>query len=133
MKIRIVGGIFFLSRFEEAKHFLQKQEHKVILPQKDSLPEPIPTSLKRKAMDKFNEDLKESDAILVMNSTKNGKENYIGANTLMEIGMAFILNKKIFILNSAPEFCKNELEAMGADFLNGDLSKINNNSIVYKQ
>lgn len=81
-------------------------------------------SFKRKAMEKFNESLKESDAILVMNYTKDGKENHIGANTLMEIGMAFILQKKIFVLNPSPEFCKDELEAIEVPFLNGDLSKI---------
>ncbi len=67
------------------------------------MPDAIPPSVKRKAMEKFNEKLKESDAILVMNYTKDDKENYIGANTLMEIGMAFILQKKIFILNPSPE------------------------------
>ncbi len=75
-------------------------------------------------LQKFDENLKKSDAILVMNYTKNGKENYIGANTLMEIGMAFILQKKIFILNPSPEFCKDELEAIEVQVLNGDLSKI---------
>ena len=124
MKIRIIGSIFFLNKFEEAKRFLQKQGHEVILPEKDSTPEPIPPSLKRKAMYKFNEDLKESDAILVINYTKNGKENYIGANTLMEIEMAFITNKRVFVLNPAPEFCRNELEAIGTHFLNGNLDKI---------
>lgn len=125
MKIRIVGSIFFIEKFKEAKDFLEERGHEVILPEKASVPEPIPSSLKRKAMDEFNEDLIESDAILVMNYTKGGKENYIGANTLMEIGMAFITNKKVFVLNSTPEFCRNELEAIETHFLNGDLKRIN--------
>ncbi len=75
-------------------------------------------------MESFNEDLKKSDAILVMNYTKNGKENYIGTNSLMEIGVAFILNKKIFLLNPPPECAKHELEAIEADVLDGDLSRI---------
>jgi len=76
-------------------------------------------------MEEFNEDLKKSDAILVLNYIKDNKENYIGANSLMEIGMAFILNKKIFILNPSPEYCKDELEAIEAQVLNGNLSEIN--------
>ena len=124
MKIRIVGNMLFLQKFKEAKEFLQKEEHEVIVPEKYPMPKPIPPPAKRKAMEKFNEDLKKSDAILVMNYTKDGKENYIGANTLMEIGMAFILQKKIFVLNPSPEFCRDELGAIEIQFLNGDLSKI---------
>lgn len=124
MKITIVGNMAFLEKFKETKGFLEQRGHEVIVPEKDPLPEPIPSSVKRKAMEKFNENLKESDAILVMNYTKDGKENHIGANTLMEIGMAFILQKKIFVFNPVPEFCKDELEAIGAQVLNGDLNKI---------
>ena len=114
----------FLEKFEEAKKILEIRGHEVIIPEKDPMPEPIPPSFKRKTMEKFDEDIKKSDAILVMNHTKDGKENYIGANSLMEIGMAFILQKKIFVLNPSPEFCKDELEAIEVQFLNGDLGKI---------
>ena len=124
MKITIVGNMSFLEKFKEAKEFLEKGGHEIIVPEKDPIPEPIPSSVKRRAMEKFNENLKKSDAILVMNYTKGDKENHIGANSLMEIGMAFILQKKIFVLNPFPEFCKDELEAIGAQVLNGDLSKI---------
>lgn len=43
------------------------------------------------------------EAILVLNYTKNGIENYIGANTLIEIGLAFHLRKKIFLLHPIPK------------------------------
>jgi len=59
-----------------------------------------------------------------MNYTREGKENHIGANTLMEIGMAFMFQRKIFALNPSPEFCRDELEAIQVNFLNGDLNKI---------
>lgn len=124
MKITIIGNMSFLEKFKEAKEILEQRGNEVIVPKKDPMPEPIPPSVKRKAMEKFNENLKQSDAILVMNYTKDGKENHIGANTLMEIGMAFILNKKIFVLNPFPEFCKDELEAIEVQLLNGNLNKI---------
>ena len=123
MKITICGNMSFHEKFEQAKVFLEKRGHKVIVPEKDPSPNP-PPSIKRKFMEKFNENLKKSDAILVMNYPKNGKENHIGANTLMEIGMAFILKKKIFVLNPVPEFCKDELEAIKVKVLNGDLGKV---------
>lgn len=124
MKIAIAGSMSFLKEFDEAKMILEKRGHEVIVPKKDPLPEPIPTSIKREAMETFNENLRGSDAILVMNYTKNGKENYIGVNSLMEIGMAFILGKRIFLMNSFPESASHELEAIGAEVLDGNLEKI---------
>lgn len=66
-----------------------------------------------------------SDAILVLNFDKNGLKNYIGGNTLMEIGFAHVHNKKIFLLNPIPEISyRDEIEATNPVILNGDLSKI---------
>ena len=67
-----------------------------------------------------------ADAVLVLNFDKNGIKNYIGGNTLMEIGFAHVLNQKVFLLNPIPEipFYKTEIEAIKPVILNGDLSKI---------
>ncbi|MEI6499234.1 MAG: hypothetical protein WCO23_04675, partial [bacterium] len=43
-----------------------------------------------------------SDAILVCNYDKNGIKNYVGGNTLMEIGFAYTADKKIFLMNNIP-------------------------------
>jgi hypothetical protein len=45
-----------------------------------------------------------SDAIVVMNNDKDGKQNYIGGNTLIEMGIAFYLKKPIFLVNPIPEY-----------------------------
>ncbi len=116
----------FLDKFKEAEGILEKNGHKVIVPKKESMPEPIPPKIKRKLMEEFIEDIKMSDAILVMNYTKNGKENYIGTNSLMEIGIAFLLNKRIFLLNPSPEYAKHEIDAIEAIVLDGNLGKISN-------
>ncbi|MCK9379006.1 MAG: hypothetical protein M0P97_02585 [Candidatus Moranbacteria bacterium] len=72
----------------------------------------------------YNE-IVESDAVLVLNFDKNGIENYIGGNTLMELGFAYVHNKKIFLLNPIPEMAyKDEIEAVQPIVINGDLSKI---------
>lgn len=42
------------------------------------------------------------DAILVLNYEKHGVANYIGGNVLMEMAVAFTLNKPVFILNEIP-------------------------------
>ena len=67
-----------------------------------------------------------ADAVLVLNLDKNGIENYVGGNTLMEIGFAHVLNQKIFMLNPVPEmpYCKTEIEAVRPIIINEDLSKI---------
>lgn len=67
----------------------------------------------------------DSDAILVLNLDKNGVENYIGGNTLIEIGQAYVNDKKIFLLNPIPEISyKAEIESMDPVILNSDLSAI---------
>lgn len=69
--------------------------------------------------------IKASDAILVINLDKNGIKNYIGGNGLMEIGFAYVLDKKIFLLNPAPDLpIKDEVLAMSPIIINGDLAKI---------
>ncbi|EKE18601.1 MAG: hypothetical protein ACD_9C00288G0010 [uncultured bacterium] len=66
------------------------------------------------------------DAIVVGNFDKNGIKNYIGGNTLMEIGFAHVNNKKVFLYNPAPEDVSysDEINAMVDVVLDGDLSKI---------
>jgi len=85
----------------------------------------------------------QSDAILVANYDKvvetshhlpphstsprsaNNVKGYIGGNTLMEMGLAFFLKKKIYLLNEVPELpYKEEILGVKPILLNGDLTKI---------
>lgn len=89
---------------------------------------------KIKLDNKFNKDairvfwraMQGGEAILVLNYNKKGIKNYIGGNTLMEIGFAHVLGQKIFLLNPIPEidFYKTEIQAVRPTILNGDLAKI---------
>ena len=67
-----------------------------------------------------------ADALLVLNLDKNGVKNYIGGNTLMEIGFAHVLNQKIFLYNPIPDipYYKTEIEAVKPVVINGDLALI---------
>ena len=67
-----------------------------------------------------------ADAVLVLNLDKNGIKNYIGGNTLMEIGFAHVLKQKIFLYNPIPDisYYKTEIEAVKPVIINGDLTKI---------
>lgn len=69
--------------------------------------------------------IKAADAILVVNIDKNNIKNYIGGNTLLEMGFAHVLNKKIFLLNDIPDISyRDEIRAIQPIILNNDLSKI---------
>ena len=59
--------------------------------------------LKQHFIDKHIEKIRASDAILVANYDKNGITGYIGANSFLEMGIAYALGKKIFLLNDVPQ------------------------------
>ena len=69
-----------------------------------------------------------SDAILVLNYPKNGINGHIGTNTLIDMGVAYYLGKKIFLLNHPPDVKKekstHEVLVMQPVILDGDFSRI---------
>lgn len=68
----------------------------------------------------------ESDAILIVNLEKQGIKNYIGGNVLIEMGQAYVNNKKIYLLTEIPaeSSYRAEIEAMDPICLHGDLTNI---------
>ena len=77
---------------------------------------------------KYFDEIRKADAILVVNydSEKHGIQNYIGCNTLLEIGCAYDHRKKIFLVNPIPDQADrcDELVAMKPIVLDGDFKKI---------
>ena len=71
-------------------------------------------------------EIEKADAILVLNYEKHGVQNYIGGNVLMEMSLAFWLNKPIFILNEVPAESTFEEEIRGMEpiLLHGDFSML---------
>ena len=66
-----------------------------------------------------------SEAILVTNYEKNNIKGYIGANTLLEMGLALHLRKKIFLLNPVPKISyKEEILGMKPILINNSLVKV---------
>lgn len=68
------------------------------------------------------DEVEQGDAVLVLNFEKRGVQNYIGGNVLMEMALAFYLNKPIFILNEIPEESSflEEIMALQPIVLHGD-------------
>ena len=139
MKIALCGSLNFADEMKKIEERLTAKGHEVILP----------ASIKdfsinnSKVADEFKIDRKKymdrkphytkmhfdkivnSDAILVVNLEKHGIENYIGGNTLMEMGFAHVHDIKVYLLNPPPEIgYKDEILATMTEVINDDLTKI---------
>jgi len=139
MKITVCGSSTFRKQMVEFKNKLNELGHEAIIhPYYEKLAAgEMPELMKRienehatvkKEYDFirwYYNSIVNSDAVLILNFNKNGISNYIGGNTLIEMGYAHAHNKKIFLLNPVPEIgYKDEIIAMFTDILHGDLSKI---------
>jgi hypothetical protein len=138
MKICIAGSMQYAEKMAEACEELLKRGH-----------EPIPskfleaylgdkTDEEREAIKldhKYNHDaIREfwypmrdgADAILVLNYDKNGIKNYVGGNAFLEMGFAYVLEMKIFLMNPIPDipYYGTEIIAMKPTVIDGDYDKI---------
>lgn len=140
MKIFICGSMHFSKEMFLAEKKLESMGHWAKVPcdtklfaddpkkTTDNHDENFKHCIEQDIIRKCFDDIAESDAILVLNYPKNGKEGYLGASVLMEIGLAYFLKKKIFLLYPPPpvkeEKYTHEVLIMQPTILNGDLSKI---------
>ncbi len=146
MNITICGSIAFYDEMLGIKKKLEQLDHQVRLPLfevKDENGNMIPVKeyysrrksetddtswiwdRKEEAMRMHFQKVEWSDAVLILNYDKNNSQNYVGANTLLEMGLAFHLNKKLFLLNDIPEISyKEEILGMKPIIINNDLLKI---------
>ncbi len=72
------------------------------------------------------DEVAKGDAVLIVNEEKHGTLNYIGGNVLMEMAIAFYLQKPIFILNDIPADSTflEEIKGMVPVVLQGDVEKL---------
>ncbi len=69
--------------------------------------------------------IEKSDAVLVLNYDKKNILHYIGGNTFLEMGYAFGLGKKIYLLYPIPDMdYRTEMHAMQPVVLGGDLKRL---------
>ena len=135
MKICICCSLSFTDKVKIVAQNLEKMGYDVLLPNGvlvDAIHKPDfdPVAAKHDngydAMREHFDKIKKADVILVCNYTKNDVENYIGANTFLEMGFAYYLGKPIFVLNPLPDYkyVNDELLSFGVNLINGDLSRI---------
>ena len=131
MKIAICSSISMYKEILRVEKELVDKGHTVDVPEgvknptligRESVSEKTNHKIKHDLIRKHYEVIKKNDAILVVNIEKNGIKGYIGGNTFLEIGFAFILNKKIYCLYQLPDLSySSEIVEMQPIILNGNL------------
>jgi len=136
MKIGVAGSMQYTEKMMEVRDELIRLGHDAFVTKladafvgkPDEEKEEIKLHQKNNmdAIREFWNMMQGAEALLVVNLDKNGVENYIGGNTLMEIGFAHVLNQKIFLYNPIPDipYYKTEIEAVKPVIINGDLTKV---------
>ena len=142
MVITICGSMIFAKDMLDIKTQLEAKGIKVIIPigTKEYLNgklkkiagewgtiEGAKRKIRYNLIKRYYNEIKKSDAILVINKEKNGIKNYIGGNTFLEMGFAYVLGKPIYMLNPIPKnipFFYQEIIAMQPVIIRGDLNQI---------
>lgn len=135
MRILIICSKAFYKDIEPIKKELEEMGHEIELPnsyyepdaEKNSwaLGEKEHSEFKARMFRMSEERIATMDAVLTLNFDKNGKKNYIGGATFIEIYEAFMKNKKIFLYNDIPEgMLFDEISGFSPIVINGDLSLV---------
>ncbi|MFQ5647859.1 MAG: hypothetical protein ACE5FW_01360 [Candidatus Aenigmatarchaeota archaeon] len=132
MIITICGSMKFAREMLEAKRALEEMGHTAHVArdteqcvENSGLAQDVEHCTQNDVMRYHFSLIERSDAVLVLNYHKNGVDNYVGPNTLIDMGVAHYLGKKIILLNSPPELsCKVEIQLMSPVLLEGDLRRI---------
>jgi hypothetical protein len=127
--ITICSSMQFTSEIRAAQVQLEALGYTVLTPELSeksveylNLPLEAQRAAKRTFIANHFARIAQSDAIVVLNYEKKGVKGYIGSNTLMEIGVAYSLGKKIYLLHPLGEQgCSEEVLALATAVLDGTL------------
>ena len=136
MKIVICASMSAAKKVIEVQKALLAMGNEVVIPKNidkyadgtlapENRQESTQNKIKEDLIRSYYQEIQNSDAVLAVNEDKNGITNYIGGNTFLEIGFAYALNKKIYLLNDIPEVSyMDEIIAMRPIVIFGLLNKI---------
>ncbi len=123
MKIFLISSKEFSNKLPTIKFNLQKEKHEVSLPTFD-IGKTNEKNIKQIYMKKDLQKIEACQGILVCNFKKK-IEKYIGPTTLVYMGVAFYLNKKIYLLYDLPDTSNlEEIKSFSPTCLLGDIKKI---------
>lgn len=138
LTITVCSSANFYKKVVEIQATLEKAGHRTIIPHtaekmkksgdfdvshyKTWFAEPGDYHKKAALMRTHFNEIEKGDIILVVNEEKHGQPNYIGGNVLMEMAIAFYLNKPLYILNDVPQASSflEEILGMEPTVLNGN-------------
>ncbi|MFC1598511.1 hypothetical protein ACFL2U_00660 [Patescibacteria group bacterium] len=137
MKITICGSMVFAKEMLAAQKQLEELGHEVLIPIdthecliKPELQDDLDWAINQNLDKDHFSKVANSDAVLILNYPKNNINGYIGGSTLMELGIARHLDKKIFILHDLPDEkdirYALEIKVMKPIILNGNIDQITN-------
>jgi len=139
MKVMICGSMTFAKEMMEAKANLEEMRHEVKVPCDiethlenpgfiDDLEADIEHAKNNNVLKTCFNYVAGSDAILFLNYPKNNIPGYVGTSSMMEMGLAFYLGKKIFLMHEPPHHDDArwvvEVRLVEPTVINGDFSKI---------
>lgn len=130
-KIVICGSMMFFEEMVNCQKQLKELGIESIIPKEESkavslYDENQFMEFKKKVSRAYLKKIRDKDTagVLIYNAEKRGLANYIGANTLAELAMAFTWNRKIFLFNDIYLPLKDELQAWDSICLHGDLKRL---------
>ncbi len=116
MKVVLCSSAYFIDEVKKIKEELEKLGHEVLMfpdavefkgktisvkkfykMRREDLDNSEYWELKSRLMREHFRKIQDSDAIPVVNFDRKDIKGYIGGNTLIEMGVAFFLGKKIFL------------------------------------
>ncbi len=146
MRITICSSLVFIDEVLRIKHELEALGHEVAtppatVPGRDGNPisvaemykiykqadpnDPWVWNRREISMHDHYQKIEWANVVLIVNVEKSGILGYIGMNTMMEMGLAFYLRKKIYLLNPIPDVSyREEILGMKPLVLNGDLKQL---------
>lgn len=136
MKIALCHSMQFAEKANEVKEWFTEHGHEAFPSSFNAQYIGLNDEQKEelKLHHKYNEDamrehwetINKCDKVLVLNYDKHSIAGYIGGNTFLEMGFAYILRKPLYLLNPIPEmpYYKTEIIAMKPIVINGELTKV---------
>ena len=76
--------------------------------------------------------IKSMDAVLTLNFDKNGKKNYVGGSTFLELYEAFMEGKKIYLWNEVlARILFDEISGFAPEIINSNLNLVKQEIFIY--
>lgn len=130
-RLVVCGSMQFWHEMHQCQNQLKEKGIEAVIPKDET---DIPSNIseedfrafKRKVSNAYLKKIreKETGAVLVFNATKKGIPNYIGANTFVELAMAFSWSRKIYLLYDIYKPYEDELLAWDVICLHGDINRL---------